>query len=74
MPGDLTTRARIMTHVPEAVYIQWLVLDGVFLRCLTTRSLKLKVVRPPEVDQDTFVACVECLLPELFGKKMLEFV
>lgn len=71
MPGDLTTRKTLDNQLPGTVN-QWLALDNVLVKYLTPRSLKLKVTAPNGVDEDTFEACVERLLPNLFGKKMLE--
>jgi len=71
-PSDLTTREKIDTQLPGRVYTQWVALDRVLVKYLTARSFKLKVVAPPGASDDTFGACVEHLLPNLFGKKMLE--
>lgn len=70
LPRDFTADTTIKTQVPDVVYVQWLTLDKVLLRYLTARSLKLKVVRRQGMGEDTFVACVECLLPSLFGKNI----
>jgi len=72
MPKDLTTREKIDSQPPGRVYTQWRTLDKVLVKCLTARSFKLRVVAPPGASNDTFGACVERLLPNLFGKKMLE--
>jgi hypothetical protein len=74
MPGDLRvmTREKIETQLPDAVCVQWLALDKVLVKYLTTRSFKLKVVAPPGAGRDAFEVCAETLLPNLFGKKMLE--
>jgi hypothetical protein len=68
LPRDFLTNTAMSSQIPAVVYVQWLALDKVLLRYLTARSLKLKVVRRPKMDEKTFVDCVECLLPSLFGK------
>ena len=73
MPGDLTTVARVETHVPDEVYDQWRALDKFFLQYLATNSLALKVVKPPRADEEVFVACLKRLLPSLVGKGELGF-
>jgi len=72
MPGDLTGREDTDAQLPDAVYAQWLALDKVFVKYLTARSFKLKVVAPHRTDRGMFEACVQRLLPNMFGKKMLE--
>ena len=72
MPRDLTTREQVDSQLPGVVHTQWLALDKALVEYLTTRLLKLEVKAPCWVDKDVFDACVESLLPNLFGKKMLE--
>ena len=72
MPGDITTRENAETQLSTAVYAQWMALDGVLVKYLTTRSFKLKVIAASETDRDAFEARVGHLLPVLFAKKMLE--
>lgn len=72
MPEDLTAHENVNTQLPNAVYAQWLTLDKALVKYLTARSFKLKVIAPPETDRDAFEGCVERLLPDMFGRKMLE--
>jgi len=72
MPTDITTRESIETHLPSAVYAQWLDLDRALVKYLTTRSFRLRVVASTVVDRGVFEVCVEHLLPNSFGKGMLE--
>ena len=72
LPDDPTTDEDNNSQIPEAVYLQWLVLDKALVKYLTARSFKLKVVAPHGTGKVGFEARVEHLLPNLFGKKMLE--
>jgi len=72
LPDDPTTDEDNEAQIPDAVYLQWLALDKVLVKYLTARSFKLKVVVPHGTGNAAFEARVEHLLPNLFGKKMLE--
>ena len=71
MPGNLTCE-NIETQLPGAVNTQWLDLDRALVKYLTPRSFRLKVMVPSGMDRDASEPLVEQLLPNLFGKKMLE--
>jgi hypothetical protein len=69
MPGDLATHD---ARLSNAVHTQWLALDKALVKYLTARSFKLEVMVPSMTDKTAFETWVEHLLPNLFGKKMLE--
>ena len=71
-PRDLTTREEMDGQLSDTVHAQWLALDKALVKYLTARPFKLKVEASSEMDDTTFEACVERLLPDLFGKKMVE--
>ena len=71
-PHDLMTQENVDTRPPDVAHAQWLALDKALVKYLTSRSFKLKVIAHPGADAAAFEACVERLLPDLFGKRMLE--
>lgn len=71
MPWDLKTHG-IVLRLPDAAHAQWLVLDKVFVGYLAARSLKLKVAAAPVTGIETLEVFVKWLLPNPFGKGMLE--